>query len=68
MRILRMPETALRVGLKRSGIYKLIAEGDFPRPVKLGARAVGFFEHEIDEWMERLPRSGQSHAPSAAGQ
>ena len=49
--ILRRPEVEARTGLSRSTIYAAMTEGDFPRPVKLGARAVGWFESEIADWI-----------------
>ena len=33
-------------------IYELIGEGRFPRPIPLGARAVGWLESEIAEWQQ----------------
>ena len=30
-----------------------LAEGSFPRPVQLGARAVGWIEAEVDEWIRK---------------
>ena len=30
-----------------------LAEGSFPRPVQLGARAVGWIEEEVDEWIRK---------------
>jgi len=51
--ILRLPDVRRRVGLSRSSIYTRIASGDFPKPIQLGigARAVGFLESEISEWL-----------------
>lgn len=49
-RILRLPAVRQLTGLSRSSIYKLATEGRFPRPLKLGARAVGWLETEIEEW------------------
>ncbi len=49
--ILRLPAVKTRTGLGRSTIYALISRGDFPKPVLLGTRAVGFLEHEIDAWI-----------------
>jgi prophage regulatory protein len=55
IRILRLPEVISRVGLKRSSVYQHINTGDFPKPVSLGPRAVGWLEHEIDAWLsERI--------------
>lgn len=50
--ILRLPAVKARCGLSRSSIYKRVAEGDFPAPVPLGGRAVGWSEREVSEWIE----------------
>ena len=50
--ILRLPAVRARTGLSRSTIYLRAAEGSFPRPVSLGARAVGWLESEISGWLE----------------
>ena len=51
--ILRLPAVKARTGLSRSTIYLRISEGTFPKQVSLGARAVGFVESEIEEWLSR---------------
>lgn len=50
--ILRRPEVEARTGLPRSTMYDWISRGVFPAPVTLGAKAVGWLEHEIDAWVE----------------
>ena len=37
-RLLRLPEVKEKVGLSRTAIYRLIAEGRFPRQVCIGPR------------------------------
>ena len=49
---LKRPEIEQRTGLKRSTIYDKMKAGTFPKPVKLGARAVAWPEAEVDAWME----------------
>jgi len=49
--ILRIEEVLHRTGLKRTMLYDLIAKGQFPKQVSLGARAVGWYEDEVDEWV-----------------
>ena len=49
--ILRLPAVKARTGLSRSTIYLRIAEGSFPRPVSLGARAVGWIDAEVEAWL-----------------
>ena len=51
-KILRRREVEARTGLSRSTIYNMMADGSFPRPLKLGARAVGWPESEIVAWFE----------------
>ncbi len=41
-----------RTGLSRSSIYDRIAAGEFPKPVSLGGRSVGWLESEIIEWQK----------------
>ena len=54
-RILRLPEVKASVGLSRSTIYLRIQEGSFPKPISLGARAVGWLESDIENWIgERI--------------
>ena len=53
--ILRLPAVKTRTGLSRSTIYLRVSQGTFPRPVSLGARAVGWVEEEIQAWLaERI--------------
>jgi prophage regulatory protein len=49
--ILRLPAVIKRTGLSRSSIYLRISQGEFPKAVSLGGRAVGWLEEEIDEWI-----------------
>lgn len=51
-RILRRPEVERRTGLSRSTIYLYVQRGDFPRPVKLGPKAAGWRESQIDQWID----------------
>lgn len=52
--ILRLPIVKARTGLSRSTIYQRVSAGTFPKPVNLGARAVGWLESEIDEYLAAL--------------
>lgn len=51
--ILRLPTVKARTGLSRSTIYLRIAEGNFPAPVSLGGRAVGWIEAEVNDWLAK---------------
>ena len=56
-RLLTRAEVELRTGLKRSEIYRLMATGDFPRPYRVGRRAVRWSARELEEWIASRPRS-----------
>ena len=67
-RILRRPELESRSGLSRSSIYakldpnSLYHDPSFPRPVKLGMRAVGWNEKAVNTWLESRPEEAASMA------
>ena len=61
LRILRMPEVEARTGLSARTIRRLVARGDFPPPIRLSRRTVGWLESEVGAWiLERaaLSRDG----------
>lgn len=50
-RILRRQLVESQTGLSRSKIYDLITRDEFPRPIKIGARAVGWVEADVVAWI-----------------
>ena len=56
-RILRMPELTRQVGLSRATIYRLLRNHRFPRPIRLGERAVGWRTKDIDGWIANRDNS-----------
>lgn len=60
--IIRRGQVERRTGLSRSSIYAKLRpnpkrpsdyDPTFPRPVSVGARAVGWIEEEVDLWLSR---------------
>ncbi len=51
--ILRLPRVKERTGLSRSTIYLRISKGEFPAPISLGSRAVGWLEEDVDTWLSQ---------------
>ena len=49
--ILRLPQVLARTGLSRSTIYAKVSTGEFPEPISLGARAVGWLADEVEAWL-----------------
>ncbi|MCV2367014.1 helix-turn-helix transcriptional regulator [Roseateles oligotrophus] len=52
---LRMHSVIRLTGLGRSTIYRLIADQQFPCPVRLGLRAVAWRRADLDRWSEARP-------------
>ncbi|XHY18416.1 hypothetical protein SuNHUV7_32290 (plasmid) [Pseudoseohaeicola sp. NH-UV-7] len=51
----RAVETA--TGLSRSSIYAMMDAGEFPRPIRIGKRAVAWPSTAIEAWLASRPVS-----------
>ena len=49
--IIKCKQVQARTGISRSGLYQKVAEGNFPKPIKLGSRASGWILSEVDTWI-----------------
>jgi len=59
--ILRLPAVKARTGLSRSTLYLRVSRGEFPRPISLGPRAVGWVEAHVEAWLsQQIERSSAS--------
>lgn len=47
----RLPAVRETTGLSKASIYELIAKGKFPRPIRIGERAVGWRESDLMTWI-----------------
>lgn len=56
--IIRMPQLVEKTRISRAHVYNLIGRGEFPRPIRLGRRAVGWREDEIEAWLASRPVAG----------
>lgn len=59
-RMLRRKEVEQITGRSRSAIYEGMAAGTFPKPVKIGARAVAWPESLIRSWIAERMEGGQA--------
>jgi len=56
-RILRLMGLKTKTGKSKSALYDIqnpnspYYDGTFPKKCQLGARSVGWFEHEVDAWL-----------------
>ena len=54
--ILRRPEVERLAGVSRSTIYRWMAAGQFPTPVRLGVRARGWRTTDVEAWLASRAR------------
>ncbi|MDD3181552.1 MAG: AlpA family phage regulatory protein [Alphaproteobacteria bacterium] len=51
--ILRKPAVLARIGIKNSTLYDWIAKGNFPRPLHLSERSVGWLEADVEAFIAK---------------
>lgn len=48
---LRLPDVIRRTALSRATIYRKIDRGEFPKPERLGANSVAWYESDVAAWV-----------------
>ena len=68
IQVIRRPEVERLTGLSRSTIYTKMDpksayfDSDWPKKVSLGRRSVGWYRHEVIEWVESRTTSAAREA------
>ncbi|MFT6296948.1 MAG: prophage regulatory protein [Yoonia sp.] len=52
---LRRSAVEAATGLSRSTLYQMMNSGDFPRPIRIGQRAVAWPESAVLAWLASRP-------------
>ena len=60
-KIIRLKTVLARTGLSRSTVYRMIANGSFPRQRRMGIQATAWYQSEVEEWTSD-PSGYQTHA------
>lgn len=67
-RLIVLKEVAYRVSISRATVYRLkdralAGKSTFPLPVEIGPGRIAWHEHEVDAWLDSLPRTrrGSKH-------
>ena len=53
-KIYRLPVVTALTGLSRSSIYARVSSNEFPKPIKIGRRAVGWSEQSLIAWQAKV--------------
>lgn len=64
IRLLRRPAVEKLTGLSRSSIYALMDRGEFPRPLRVGRRAVAWDEATLERWLATREVADPRDAPA----
>lgn len=67
-RLLRCPDVMARVGLSRTQLYLAVQQGRFPRPVRIGLKAVAWRLSDVLAWMASREPAGSAGGASEATQ
>ena len=63
--IIRKPRVREKTGYSNSTIHRLEAAGRFPKRIKLGPRACGYLESEVDEWIKQRIQASRKEGGAA---
>ena len=63
-RLLTLRDVMAMTALSRSAVYALMAESRFPKPIRIGSRAVRWVDQEVADFIASRPRAG-SERPAA---
>lgn len=58
MAIIRIHDVSRKVGLSPSMIYLLSSRGNFPTPVRLSKRTIGWWEEQVEQWLNDRAAEG----------
>lgn len=57
--LLRPKRAADKCGISIAYLYKLLADGQFPKPIKISERITCFVEAELDDWIAQKIESNR---------
>jgi prophage regulatory protein len=60
-RLIRIRDVMERTGLSRTVLYRKIQHNDFPQPVRITIRCVGWLESEINAWVNQRIEGSRSN-------
>ena len=59
-RLVRLPAVEEMTGCKKSTIYQLMREGQFPKSIRLGSRTVAWPESAVLAWVQNRITASQA--------
>ena len=63
--LLTRDEVSALVKCSKPTLYKWMRTCGFPKPIRLGLRAVRWHESDVREWLAHRPEGGEPEQPAA---
>ena len=60
-RLMSIGQVLAMVDVSKSTLYKMIAAGHFPRPIRVGLRGARWWYSEVAEWLKSCPRATEAN-------
>ena len=48
--------------MSKASVYRRVADGSFPQPVRVGPRSIRFVEAEVEDWLTELANGSRLKA------
>lgn len=64
-RLIRLPEVIHLTGMSRPSIYRMVAAGSFPAPIKLSERSSAWVHAEVQAWIGKRVNASRGAAEAA---
>ena len=55
--VLRRRDVEKKIGVSKATLHRWVRDGQFPRPIRLGVRAVAWRAEEIEAWLASRNRA-----------
>ncbi|MCV6588316.1 MAG: AlpA family transcriptional regulator [Marinobacterium sp.] len=66
--LIRRKDLLLQIGFTESMLYEQVTAGTFPKPIKIGPKAVAWLESEVNEWLnQRIALRDDEHTTKKTG-
>lgn len=60
--VIKLPEVLQIVKCSKAKVYSEIKKGNFPKPIKLGDRAVAWVMDDVTAWLEQRIKQSKDNA------
>ena len=60
-RLLNEREVAELIGVSKSTLRRMVSANEFPKPIRIGKRAIRWRKSEVLEWLASRPRATEQN-------